>query len=175
MKKVVSLFLCLSLVLLLTGCNSSKKEVKKEKAKGKCKITECINLIGLNDNLEKVNEIIGFEGKKGKNDTYTWKLTSTQTIEVLFNDTNTIKIKLLDESIKNKKTSFKKYDSLEKKIQAGEKITIDDLNKEFKSKGVLIEKTSTKEVYKWVDKEDSYLEATINSTNGKCYRIKGMI
>ena len=45
----------------------------------------------------------------------------------------------------------------------GEKITIDDLNKEFKSKGVLIEKTSTKEVYKWVDKEDSYLEATINS------------
>lgn len=174
MKKIVSVFLFLSVILLLTGC-TSKKEVKKEKAKGKCKITECINLIGLKDNLEKVNEIIGFEGKKSKDNTYTWKLTSNDKIEVVFNNTNTIKIKILDDSIKKNKTSFKKYDSLEKKLKDGEKITIDDLNKAFKTKGVLIEKTSTEEVYKWVDKDDSYLEAYINSTNGKCYRIKGLI
>ena len=174
MKKIISLFLILSIVLLLTGCHS-KKEIKKEKAKGKCKITECINLIGINDNLEKVNEIIGFEGKENKDNTYIWKLTSNQKIEVVFNDTNSIKIKLLDETIKNKKTSFKKYESIEKKLKDGETIKIDDLNKIFKSKGILIEKTSTTEIYKWVDEEDSYLEATINATNGKCYRIKGLI
>lgn len=173
MKKIVSLFILLSVFLLLTGC-TSKKEVKGEKVKGKCKITECIKLIGLKDNLEKVNEIVGIEGK-GKDNNYTWKLSSTQKIEMVFKDTNTIKIKVLDESIKNKKTSFKNYSKLEKKLKSGEEITIEDLNKEFKSKGVLIEKTSIEEIYKWVDKEDSYLEAYINSTNGKCYRIKGLI
>lgn len=173
MKKILSLFILLSVFLLLTGC-TSKKEVKEEKVKGKCKITECIKLIGLKDNLEKVNEIVGIEGK-GKDNNYTWKLSSTQKIEIVFKDTNTIKIKVLDESIKNKKTSFKNYSKLEKKLKSGEEITIEDLNKEFKSKGVLIEKTSTEEIYKWVDKEDSYLEAYINSTNGKCYRIKGLI
>jgi len=173
MKKIVSLFILLSVFLLLTGC-TSKKEVKEEKVKGKCKITECIKLIGLKDNLEKVNEIVGIEGK-GKDNNYIWKLSSTQKIEIVFKDTNTIKIKVLDESIKNKKTSFKNYSKLEKKLKSGEEITIEDLNKEFKSKGVLIEKTSTEEIYKWVDKEDSYLEAYINSTNGKCYRIKGLI
>lgn len=173
MKKILSLFILLSVFLLLTGC-TSKKEVKEEKVKGKCKITECIKLIGLKDNLEKVNEIVGIEGK-GKDNNYTWKLSSTQKIEIVFNDTNTIKIKVLDESIKNKKTSFKNYSKLEKKLKSGEEITIEDLNKEFKSKGVLIEKTSIEEIYKWVDKEDSYLEAYINSTNGKCYRIKGLI
>ena len=173
MKKILSLFILLSVFLLLTGC-TSKKEVKEEKTKGKCKITECIKLIGLKDNLEKVNEIVGIEGK-GKDNNYTWKLSSTQKIEIVFKDTNTIKIKVLDESIKNKKTSFKNYSKLEKKLKSGEEITIEDLNKEIKSKGVLIEKTSTEEIYKWVDKEDSYLEAYINSTNGKCYRIKGLI
>lgn len=174
MKKITRIIICLGVLLLLTGCNSTKNTIKKEKSKGKCKITECINLIGIKDNLEKVNEIVGFEGTK-KDNTYIWKLTSTDKIEIVFGDTNTIKIKVLDESIMNKKTSFKKYDELEKKLKDGEKITIDDLNKEFKSKGVLIEKTSTKEIYKWVDKEESYLEATINATNGKCYRINGMI
>ena len=157
MKKVVRIILCLSLILLITGCNS-KKEVKKEKPKGKCKIEECIKLIGLNDNLEKVNEIIGFEGKK-KDNTYSWKLTSKQKVEVVFDDANSIKIKILDEEIKNNKTNFTKYSKLEKDLK----------------EGVLIEKTSTTEIYKWVDKEDSYLEATINSTNGKCYRINGLI
>ena len=172
MKRLV---LCLSIVLLLTGCNSTKKEIKEEKSKGKCKITECIKLISINDNIDKVNEIVGFEGKKSKDNTYIWKLTSKDKIEIVFGDTNSIKIKLLDDSIKNKKTSFKKYDTLEKKLKDGEKITIDDINKAFKSKGVLIEKNSTEEIYKWVDEEDSYLEATINVTNGKCYRIKGLI
>jgi len=174
MKKITKLLLFVSVIILLTGCNSTKKTVKKEVSKGKCKITECITQIGLKDNLEKVNEIIGFEGTK-KDDTYSWKLTSKEKVEVVFGDTNTIKIKLLDESIMNKKTSFKKHESIEKKIKDGEKITIDDLNKEFKTKGVLIEKTSIKEVYKWVDKDESYLEATINTTNGKCYRLNGMI
>ena len=58
MKKITKIVLCLSIVLLLTGCSSSKKETKKEEVKGKCKIKDCINLIGLNDNLEKVNETI---------------------------------------------------------------------------------------------------------------------
>ena len=173
MKKITKIVLCLSVVLLLTGCNS-KKEEKKEKPKGKCEIKECINLIGLNDNLEKVNEIIGLEGK-GKDNTYSWKLTSTQNVEVTFKDTNTIKIKLLDEEIKNNKTNFKKYSKIEKDLKDGKEITIEDLNKLFKSKGVLVEKTSTEEVYRWVDKNDSYLEAVINNTNKKCYKISGMI
>lgn len=174
MKKISIIVLLLSITLLVTGCSSSKKEVKKEKSKGKCKITECINLIGINDNLEKVNEIIGFEGKEKKG-TYIWKLTSTDKIEIEFNNTNTIRIKLLDDSIKNNKTSFKKYYKIEKDLKDGKTITIEDLNKDFKSKGVLIEKTDIKEVYRWVDKNDSYLEAVINSTNNKCYRISGMI
>lgn len=173
MKKVVRLFLLLSIVLLITGC-SSKKEIKKEKPKGNCKITECIKLIGINDTLEKVNEIVGFGGTK-KGNTYSWKLTSKEKIEVVFGDTNIIKIKILDDEIKNNKTNFSKYPKLEKELKDGKEIKIEDLNKAFKSEGVLIEKTSTEEIYKWVDKEDSYLEATINSTNGKCYRINGLI
>ena len=173
MKKVVRLFLLLSIVLLITGC-SSKKEIKKEKPKGNCKITECIKLIGIKDSLEKTNEIVGFEGTK-KGNTYSWKLTSKEKIEVVFGDTNIIKIKILDDEIKNNKTNFSKYSKLEKELKDGKEIKLEDLNKAFKSEGVLIEKTSTEEIYKWVDKEDSYLEATINSTNGKCYRINGLI
>lgn len=173
MKKVVSLFLFLSVILLITGC-STKKEEKEEKSKGKCKIEECIKLIGLNDNLETVNEIVGFEGTKEDN-TYSWKLTSKQKLEIVFSDTNSIKIKVLDEEIKNNKTNFSKYSKLEKDLKDGKEIKIEDLNKAFKSNGVLIEKTSTEEIYKWVDKEDSYLEATINATNGKCYKINGLI
>lgn len=174
MKKILRIGLCLSVILLLTGCNSKKEEIKEE-AKGKCKIKECIKLININDNLDKVNEIVGFEGTKTKDNTYIWKLTSKEKIEIEFNDTNTIKIKIIDEEIKNEKTDFSNYSKLEKELKNGEKITLDNLNKEFKSKGILIEKTSTKEIYKWVDKEDSYLEAIINTTNGKCYRINGMI
>ena len=174
MKRLTRVVLCLSVLLLLTGCSTKKEEIK-EKSKGKCKITECIKLIGIKDNLEKVNEIVGFVGKKNKDNTYSWKLTSNEKIEIVFDNTNTIKIKILDDAIKNKKTSFKKYDKLAKRLKDGEKITIEELNKEFKSKGILIEKTSTEEIYKWVDKDDSYLEATINSTNGYCYRIKGLI
>lgn len=173
MKKVVKLFLFLSVILIITGCNS-KKEEKKEKPKGKCKIEECIKLIGINDTLEKVNEIVGFEGTK-KDNTYYWKLTSKQKIEIVFANTNSIKIKLLDEEIKNNKTNFSKYSKIEKELKDGKEIKIEDLNKAFKSNGVLIEKTSTEEIYKWVDKEDSYLEATINATNGKCYKINGLI
>lgn len=174
MKKLIRIVLCLSILLLLTGCNSTKKETKKEKPKGKCKITECINLIGIKDNLEKANEVIGFEGK-GKDNTYSWKLTSTQKIEITFGDTNSIKIKLLDEEIKKNKTSFSKYSDIEKSLKDGETIKIEDLNKAFKTKGVLIEKNSTEEIYRWVDKEYGYLEAIINTTNGKCYKISGMI
>ena len=174
MKKITKLVLVLGIFLLLTGCSTTKKETKKEKPKGKCKITECITQIGLNDNLEKVNEIVGVEGKE-KNGTYTWKLSSTQKIVITFGDTNTIKIRLLDDEIKNKKTNFKKYEEIEKKLNDGETVTKDDLNKAFKVNGVLIEKTSTTEVYKWVSQDDGYIEATINSTNGKCYKINGMI
>lgn len=173
MKKLVRIVLCLSVVLLITGC-TSKKEENKEKPKGKCKIQECINLIGLKDNLEKVNETVGVEGK-GKDNNYTWKLSSTQKIEIVFGDTNNIKIKLLDDEIKNKKTNFKKYSEIEKELKEGKEIKLDDLNKAFKSKGVLIEKNSTQEIYRWVDKEYGYLEAIINATNGKCYKISGMI
>ena len=173
MKKIIRLVLCLSIILLVTGCNS-KKETKKEKPVGKCKIQDCINQIGLKDNLEKVNEIVGVEGKE-KEGTYTWKLSSTQKIEITFGDTNTIKIKLLDDEIKKTKTSFKKYSTIEKDLKDGKEIKIEDLNKAFKSKGVLIEKNSTQEVYHWVDKDYGYLEAIINTTNGKCYKISGMI
>lgn len=178
MKKLVRIVLCLSIVLLITGCSSKKKEEKKEKSKGKCEVLDCINLIEVTDNLETVNEKLGLEGKivKDTTTTYKWKLTSTENVEITFNETsNDVKIKFLDEKIKNNKVKFTKYDKLAEQLKAGETVTIDDLNKSFKGKGTLIEKSSTILKYRWVDKEEGYLEASINAVSGKCIKINGMI
>lgn len=176
MKKEVKIIICLLILLLVTGCNTTKKEEKQEKSKGKCDVLECINLIEVNDTLEKINETIGFEGSKVENNIYKWKLNSTDSVIVTFNETsNEIKIKFLDDLIKNSKTNFSNYSKLEEKLKNGETVTLDDLNTSFKSKATLIEKSSTIQKYRWVDSEESYLEATINITNGKCSQITGMI
>ena len=183
MKKIISICLCLSIILLVTGCNKttdSSSKTKKVKDKGNCKILDCINKIDIKDNLEKVNETMGFEGEKQeeKNDyiIYKWALNDYDSVVVTFySNTSSIKINFNDNLIQSDKTNFSKFEEISKSLKDGETLNYDDIKKKFKGKGTLIEKSSSLNVYRWVDKTGGYLNVSFNAINGKCSRIKGEI
>ena len=183
MKKLKVFALLLVTVLLLTGCgtqqNSSKVE-EKEKSKGNCKVVDCIKKLDIKDDLEKVNKVIGFEGKLTlEGDTYKvyeWALNDNDTVKVSFySSSTTISISFKDELIKNSKTDFSKYDEIKTAMKAGQTVTYDDVKKKFGTEGTLIEKSSFSNKYRWVNDKGGYLDATFGLTSGKCTMIIGRI
>lgn len=166
--------------LLVTGCDMKKTETKtenqpvEEKAKGNCKVLDCINKIEITDTLETINTTIGFEGEvslEGESwKTYKWELNDDENVEVTFfsSGKNTIKINFKDEKIKNSKVDFSEFAELKKQINSGTEVKYDKIKESFKAEGTLIEKSSSSNKYRWVNGDGGYMDITFSTISGKC-------
>lgn len=187
--KITTITLCLVMtVFMVTGCGkkseSSSSSSTKKKSKGNCDVFECIKKLDSKTTLEKANEVIGFEGEKlresttaGDWTTYQWKLNDDDSVEVtVYKTWSSVKINFKDDSIKNKKVDFSKYDEVKKALNNREAVSYDDLKKKFGGvEGTLIEVTSSGYKYRWVNSEGGYLDASLNLDKTKCSMIMGRI
>lgn len=191
MKKLFKITFCLLLTLVLfTGCdlvktntkNETKKEEKveeKSKSKGKCDVFECIKKASTDASYEDMNKLIGFEGEELRSGdgwkTYTWKLNDDESVEVTFYSTsNSIKINFDDETIKNKKVDFSKYDEIKKAMNNREDVSYATMKEKFGGvEGTLVEKSSTGYKYRWVNSEGGYLNANFDKDKTRCSMVIG--
>lgn len=180
-KLFLELFLFLG-IICITGCGKGNESTldngTKLASKGKCVATECIKQIKIENTVEEINDIIGFDGEvtDEKYNKYYWELSEDTGIEVTYYSDNkgTIEVDIDMDLLANKNVSFSRYNELQPKIKEG--ITYD----EFKTyvgnvDGTLIEKGSISNKYVWVAKDGSYLNAAFSNSSGKCTFASGMV
>ena len=190
MKKVFGIAAIALAVVSLTGCsliptknNSGSVNTPVEKpAKGNCNVFDCIKKIDINDNLEKVNKVMGFEGEKttetSSYSTYKWVINADkdEEVEVTFYSTSAnIKISFKDDAIKNSKVDFPKFDEIKKAMNNRETVTYDDVKAKFGADGVLVEKSSFSNKYRWVNAKGGYMNGNFSLSSGACTMIMGRI
>ena len=186
MKKVLGIISVLVLLVLLTGCgitNTGNSNVVKEApAKGNCSILDCIYKLDIKDNLEKVNQVMGFDGelvREGSGySTYNWVIDEEkeESVEVTFYSSSaSITLKFKDDLIKNSKVDFSEYNDIKKALNNRESLKYEDIKAKFKAEGTLIEKSSSGNKYRWVNEEGRYLNASFGATTGSCTMIIGRI
>ena len=187
MKKVLGIITMALVVVLLTGCslipgNKSKEATTKveKPSKGNCNVFDCIKKLNTTDDLEKVNKVMGFEGEvktEGNGwKTYKWEINEDDSVEATFYSTSTtISINFDDDAIKNSKVDFSKFDEIKKAMNNKEKVTYDDVKKKFGADGVLTEKSSFSNKYKWVNEKGGYMNANFSVSDNTCSMIMGRI
>ena len=184
-KRILSVILAGILIVGLTGCGNQKTTDSKtndktknetvQKSKGNCDVFECIKKLSSDTTYEKVNEIIGFEGKlvdqskEGAVSTYKkyeWELTDV---------TAQISSEFPNEMIKNDKVDFSKVDKLKEKINSSDGLTYEEFVEIVGGvEGTLYNVTTFSNKYTWVNSEGKSLNATFNS-NGKCTIFNGIV
>ena len=188
MKKVLGIAVIALAVVTLTGCsltpsksNGSNTPVEKP-AKGNCNVFDCIKKLDIKDDLAKVNKVMGFEGElvregNGYN-TYKWVINEDKDEKVeatFYSSSTTISISFKDEAIKNAKVDFSKFDEIKKAMNNKETVTYDDVKAKFGADGVLVEKSSFSNKYRWVNAKGGYMNASFGLTSGACSMIMGRI
>lgn len=186
MKKFLTGLLVVGAAVLLAGCgvkgNSNKKgEPEKEKINGNCTVFECIETLEITDSLDKVNEKMGFDGKKTSKDsdsysTYVWEVTKDSKVEVTFysSGSSNIKIEFDKEKIANEKIDLSKFDDIKASVQKGE-MTLDKFNEMVGNvKGTLVEKSSFSKKYLWYGASNNYLYGTFSTSSNKCTFVSGL-
>lgn len=88
-----NIILCISscfLLLVVVGCGKNQDDPIKnnDKGRGNCSVFECMEKLSVDNTLEEMNEVIGFEAElrddTSNYKTYIWKLTEEISIEALF-------------------------------------------------------------------------------------------
>ena len=182
MKKVISIFLIILSVLLVTGCVKGGKVKKEKPSFGNCNVFDCIDQLNTSVDLEEANKIIGFKGEllnEGTNyKTYKWYIDNenNEAVQVVFYaNSSSISITFSDKDIMNSKIDFSKYNEIKEALNNKKTLKYKDIVDKFKAEGTLIEKTSTTNKYRWVKENGRYINATFNNTTGACTMIFGMI
>ena len=187
MKKVLGIISVLVLVVLLTGCGVTKNNngvttPTAKPAKGNCNVFDCIKKLDINDDLAKVNKVIGFEGellREGSGyTTYEWVIDEdkSESVEATFySSSTTITIRFKDDAIKNAKVDFSGYSDIKTALNNRESLKYEDIKAKFKAEGTLIEKASFSNKYRWVNAKGGYLDASFGATSGSCSMIIGRI
>lgn len=188
MKKILGIAAIALAVVTLTGCGlipqkTTVQGTRIEKpAKGNCNALDCIKKLDTKDDLAKVNKVMGFEGellREGSGyTTYKWVIDEDkdESIEATFyTSSTTITANIKDDAIKNAKVDFSKYNEIKTAMNNRETVTYDDVKAKFGADGVLVEKSSTSNKYRWVNSEGRYLNANFSVTSGACTMIIGRI
>lgn len=185
MKKGFKIFaIAIVMMLCLTGCGNNDNSGAgstsggSSKIKGNCHATECIKQIKVENTVEEINKIIGFEGEltDEQYDIYYWQISEDEGIKVAYynSERGTITADFDRDSIANSKVDFSRYSELQPKIKEG--ITYND----FKSyignvDGVITEKSSLSTKYTWVSSDGSYLTGSFSNSSNKCTFASGRI
>lgn len=186
MKKILGIITMALVVVLLTGCSlipgkqGANEKTLSKPAKGNCNVFDCIKKLDTKDNLEKVNKVIGFDGEVVREGdgytTYKWEINENDKVEATFySSSTTISISFDDDAIKNSKVDFSKFDEIKKAMNNKEKVTYDDVKKKFGADGVLVEKSSFSNKYRWVSEKGAYMTANFSVSDNTCSMIIGRI
>lgn len=187
MKKVLGIISMALVLVLLTGCSlipgaktGSETKTLEKPAKGNCNVFDCIKKLNTTDNLEKVNKVMGFDGEVVREGTgyatYKWEISEDDKVEATFyTSSTTISISFKDDAIKNSKVDFSKFEEIKKAMNNKETVTYDDVKKKFGADGVLTEKSSFSNKYRWVNDKGGYMTANFSVSTGACSMIIGRI
>ena len=187
-KTILSALVCamlLAAMFCLTGCGENggtqnNNQATEKKSKGNYDVFGCMEKLEPTMTLEKVNEVIGFEGTL-KSDTesykvYNWELTDKTSITVQFHtklNTATITANYPNEMVENK-ADFSKWDEVKAKINKREDITYDQFVAYMGGvQGKIDKKTSSDVSYKWINAQGGYLSAYFDPKTNKCKMATG--
>ena len=175
-----SFLLCLIVSILLTGCglNNNKLNVTTNDSKSSCEVIDCINQIKVENTVDEIKNIIGFDGEltDEKYNKYYWKLSEDEGVEVTYysSDKGTIKIYFDKNSVANKNVDFSKYQEIKSLLDNGTSLTYNEfVSKVGGIEGTLIEKSAYSKKYIWVNLDGGYLNASFSETSGKCTIVTG--
>ena len=160
------------------GTKTYKQIQQENEENAKCTVFKCLNNLTSNSTLAEINKTIGFEGTKGTDDSewtaYTWRLKEGEVRAIFYKTTKNTSVSItVDNSvIKNNKVNISQADELRKKMLKGEKIEYKDIKEQFgKIDGTLLEINATGKKYRWVDKNNSYVDVIFASNSGRCISI----
>ena len=180
MKRVLSIITVMALLLIVTGCNLGKDD--KLKVRGNCRVFDCIKRLDIDNNLDTINKVMGFNGELVKEEKnykiYKWVTNEkkNESLQAVFYSKNTsISITFTDKDIKDKNIDFSQYEEIKRALNNREIVRYSDIKNKFKSEGVLTEKTMYTNKYKWVNKDGKYINATFNNSTNACTMIFGKI
>lgn len=173
-NKLFNLIFIIFTFIILTGCGNDvvpedDKQEQKPMIKGNCTAVECIKKINLENTLNEINNIIGFEGTLIEDNIYYWELSENTGVKVAydFNGISTIGIDYVKKDLANDKVDFSRYSELKPKVSEG--INYNDLISYIGGvEGTIIEKSSSSTRYIWVSPDGSYFSATFSNLSGKC-------
>lgn len=195
MKKILIGLTCMLALICSVGCtydkksaNTSKKEVTKTKSTtkavtSKCSYYECLSKMSLDNSIEEINDIIGFDATKLENNTsstldkYEYDFGRDKKITVTINNSNnkisSIKLEYDKKDIKNKKVTLENLSDIKARINDG--ISYDEFKKSVGGvDGTLIELSSWTK-YVWIAGDgSSYVTASFGKNDGKLKFFNGL-
>ena len=172
MKKILTLILALILAITLVACGGDNAASTNDK-----EYLDLINKTEVGDSLDKITEIIGFEGEvQSDNATYTWDFGNGG-FSAVFREGDTseaLSVKVLYEydDVVNSKVKIKDLDTLKEKVSAG--IHYDDFKDYLGSvDGILVEKGPVTKGYVWRSSNGSIVTAAFKLNNNICNSFVG--
>ena len=185
-KKFLLGLACLFVLVYTTGCGNIKENNNKqdengknsttvETVKSKCSYYECLTKMSLDNTIEELNEIVGFDATKLENTTgstaekYEYDFGNEKLITVtLFNNKiSTIKIEYDRKELKNKKVTLDNLSDIKARINDG--INYEEFKKAVGGvEGTLIELSSWNK-YVWVAEDGS---SNVTASFGKDGNLK---
>lgn len=177
MKRILSIIICVSFMLILTSCGSSAIH---KKYKGNCRAVDCIKKIKIENTVAEINAIIGFEGEliDLDYDKYYWEITDDSGLEISYGSDNKrrIKINYNRDILANRNVDFSKYNEILDLMESGESLTYDEfVFKIGNEEGTMIEKTLDSRKYVWVDSFGEYVTASFSEITNKCTIISARL
>lgn len=174
MKRSMTIFACLLLLLSSAGCSNNKnnKEAKtvqksdsKSTKRGNVDYYKCLSKISLDNTIEDINKIVGIKGVKDEedgstSDAYKYDFGNEKVMTVYLSDgkMTSAKIEYENEDLANKKVTLDHLDEIKEKINDG--VTYEEFKEAVGGvEGTLIEIGSWNE-YVWVvENDDGYVTA----------------
>jgi len=181
MKKNTFILLALLLIICITavGCSGGGDNAAAGNGAGANDkaYLDLIHKIDVGDSLDKINEVIGFEGEgKSDNATYTWTIGNGG-FSAIFKEgdtTEAISVKVLYEydDVVNNKVKIKDLETLKEKVRDG--ISYDDFKDYLGGvDGVLVDKGPVTNSYVWRSSNGSVVSAGFKLNNNICNSFVG--
>ena len=176
MKKITIIILALLLIICIAavGCSGGGGNAASSNDKA---YLDLINKIDVGDSLDRINEIIGFEGEVlSDNATYSWDIGNGGFSAVFKQDDTTeaiaVKVRYDNKDVENRKVKIKDLDTLKQKVNDG--IHYDDFKDYLGGvDGVLVDKGPVTKGYVWRNPSGAVVTAGFRLRDNMCNSFVG--
>lgn len=185
MKKVFSILLLCFFTISIGGCGSDRKDTSSTNSNSKSGLSDdrdvsyldYINKVEVGDSLDKINEVIGSEGKVlSDNATYTWDIGNGGFTAIFKVDDTSSAISLNvsydNEDVENKNVRIKDLKNIKSKVSEG--IDYDEFKELLGGvDGILVSKGSVTKGYVWRNPDGSIVDASFRLEDNMCNSFTG--